>query len=96
MVSSADANGADLGIRQAWGPLFDRHGVDLAVCGHDHDYERSFAVRGAVSGSETLTPRSVSAECPSHTNTRFLTGGRAKVVTAVARPGTDGRRPRPT
>jgi hypothetical protein len=61
MVSSSDANGADLGIRQNWGPLFDQYEVDLVLCGHEHDYERSLAVRGTVSGSETLTPNPVSS-----------------------------------
>jgi hypothetical protein len=61
MISSADFNGADLGLREKYGPLFDKYGVDLVVCGHEHDYERSFAVRGVVSGSETLTPRPVSS-----------------------------------
>ena len=62
IVSSANANGADLGIRQTWGPLFDQYEVDLVVCGHEHDYERSYAVRGVVSGSETFTPNPVSTE----------------------------------
>src|SRR5580693_8610438 len=44
--SSATGNGSDLGIREAWLPLFDRYQVDLVLCGHDHDYERSFPVRG--------------------------------------------------
>ena len=60
MVSSADFNGADLGLREAYGPIFDEYGVDLVLCGHEHDYERSLAVRGVVSGSETLTPNPVS------------------------------------
>jgi hypothetical protein len=60
MISSSDANGADLGLRAKYGPLFDRYGVDLVVCGHEHNYERSLAVRGVVSGSETLTPNPVS------------------------------------
>ncbi len=47
--SSATGNGSDLGIREAWLPLFDRYQVDLVLCGHDHDYERSFPVRGADS-----------------------------------------------
>jgi Purple acid Phosphatase, N-terminal domain/Calcineurin-like phosphoesterase len=47
--SSATGNGSDLGIRQEWLPLFDRYQVDLVLCGHDHDYERSFPVRGADS-----------------------------------------------
>ncbi len=45
--SSVTGNGSDLGIRQEWLPLFDRYQVDLVLCGHDHDYERSFPVRGA-------------------------------------------------
>jgi hypothetical protein len=44
--SSATGNGSDLGIRQEWLPLFDKYQVDLVVAGHDHDYERSFPVRG--------------------------------------------------
>src|SRR3954468_8254853 len=55
-VSTADKfNGADLGIRQEWLPLFDRYGVDLVVCGHEHHYERSHPVRGAAQNA-TLTP----------------------------------------
>jgi hypothetical protein len=45
--SSATGNGSDLGIRAEWLPLFDRYQVDLVLTGHDHDYERSFPVRGA-------------------------------------------------
>ncbi|RKS80004.1 3',5'-cyclic AMP phosphodiesterase CpdA [Motilibacter peucedani] len=55
-ISTADMfNGADLGVRQEWVPLFDRYGVDLVVCGHEHHYERSHPVRGQVS-NPTLTP----------------------------------------
>jgi hypothetical protein len=45
-MSSSTDNGSDLGIRAAWLPLFDQYQVDLVLCGHDHDYERSFPVRG--------------------------------------------------
>jgi hypothetical protein len=61
MVSSSNANGADLGLRERYGPLFDKYSVDLVVCGHEHNYERSLAVRGVVAGSDTLTPRPASA-----------------------------------
>jgi hypothetical protein len=70
--SSATGNGSDLGIREAWLPLFDRYQVDLVVCGHDHDYERSFPVRGvdplcgrdAVTGAlvQTLRPHPVTTD----------------------------------
>ena len=52
-------NGADLGIRTEWLPLFDRYGVDLVVCGHEHHYERAHAIRGTL-GTDTLTPTPVS------------------------------------
>jgi 3',5'-cyclic AMP phosphodiesterase CpdA len=55
-ISSVDKfNGADLGIRQEWLPLFDRYGVDLVVCGHEHHYERSHPIRGRQA-NVTLTP----------------------------------------
>ncbi len=55
-VSTADKfNGADLGIREEWVPLFDRYGVDLVVCGHEHHYERSHPLRGRQE-NRTLTP----------------------------------------
>ena len=70
LTSSKTGNGSDKGIREAWLPLFDKYGVDLVVCGHDHDYERSYPVRGcnhntgrdATTGQpvDTLQPRPVS------------------------------------
>lgn len=69
LSSSMNGNGSDKGIRETWLPLFDRYGVDLVLCGHDHDYERSWPVRGcnhnvgrdAVTGAlvDTLQPRPV-------------------------------------
>jgi 3',5'-cyclic AMP phosphodiesterase CpdA len=55
-ISSVDQfNGADLGIREEWVPLFDKYGVDLVVCGHEHHYERSHPIRGWESNA-TRTP----------------------------------------
>jgi 3',5'-cyclic AMP phosphodiesterase CpdA len=51
LSSSKTGNGSDMGIREAWLPLFDRYGVDLVLCGHDHDYERSWPVRGCAHGT---------------------------------------------
>jgi Purple acid Phosphatase, N-terminal domain/Calcineurin-like phosphoesterase len=50
-MSSARANGSDLGIRRAWLPLFDRYQVDLVLSGHEHNYERSYPVRGYDAGA---------------------------------------------
>lgn len=56
-MSSAHFNGADLGIRQQWLPLFDKYGVDLVVAGHEHHFERTFAVRGTLPQQpDLLTP----------------------------------------
>lgn len=55
-ISTAEKfNGADLGIREEWLPLFDRYGVDLVVCGHEHHYERSHPLKGHAE-TETRTP----------------------------------------
>lgn len=51
MSSSATSHGGDIGIREQLLPLFDRYAVDLVLCGHDHDYERTHPVRGTDSGS---------------------------------------------
>lgn len=51
LSSSKTGNGSDKGLREAWLPLFDRYGVDLVLCGHDHDYERSWPVRGCLHGT---------------------------------------------
>ncbi|MEK2479307.1 metallophosphoesterase family protein [Streptomyces noursei] len=57
--SSRSGSGSDVGIRTAWGPLFDAYGVDLVLCGHEHYYERSLPVRGAMP-NEARTPVPVS------------------------------------
>jgi hypothetical protein len=69
LSSSKNGNGSDKGIRETWLPLFDRYGVDLVLCGHDHDYERSWPVRGcnhdvgrdAITGAsvDTLQPKPI-------------------------------------
>ncbi len=74
LSSSKFGNGSDKGIRAAWLPLFDRYGVDLVLCGHDHDYERSWPVRGchhntgrdALTGAvvDTLQPKPVITASP--------------------------------
>src|SRR6202012_2401120 len=59
-ISTVDKfNGADLGIREEWVPLFDKYNVDLVVCGHEHHYERSHPIRGQEE-NRTLTPKPAS------------------------------------
>jgi len=60
-MSTSDADGSDLGIRENWMPLFYQYGVDFVLAGHDHDYERSFVVNGTDSGT-VLRPSVVSTD----------------------------------
>jgi hypothetical protein len=60
MSSVHNFNGADLGIRREWLPLFDRFGVDLVVAGHEHHYERTKPVRGFDPSTATMRPQPVS------------------------------------
>jgi hypothetical protein len=60
-MSTSDAEGSDLGIRQSWMPLFYKYGVDFVLAGHDHDYERSYVVKGTDSGT-ILRPHVVSTD----------------------------------
>ena len=69
-MSSAHFNGADLGIRRQWLPLFDAYGVDLVVAGHEHHFERTFAVRGVLSGGGLLTPAPQGSN-PEEIDTRY-------------------------
>ena len=81
-ISTADMfNGADLGIREEWVPLFDKYGVDLVVCGHEHHYERSHPLRGCESNA-TLTP------VPAATSTDVIDTSKGTVHMVIGGGGT--------
>ena len=55
---SAGYQGSNESTRAAFGPLFERYGVQVVLSGHDHDYQRSrviggvtYVVTGAAAGS---------------------------------------------
>jgi hypothetical protein len=52
--SAGGEHGSDLAVRDVFGPVFDRHHVDLALSGHEHDYERSIPIRDTASGGPTV------------------------------------------
>jgi Calcineurin-like phosphoesterase/Purple acid Phosphatase, N-terminal domain/TAT (twin-arginine translocation) pathway signal sequence len=64
MSSSSKGAGGDLGIRRAFLPSFDAYGVDLVLCGHDHDYERTYVVHGTDPGT-AMRPTVVSTSLTS-------------------------------
>lgn len=45
--SSGD-HGSEEDVQREWAPLFARHGVDLALAGHDHNYERTKPQNGVT------------------------------------------------
>jgi alkaline phosphatase D len=77
MSTSLPGNGSDLGIRQAWLPLFDQYEVDLVLSGHEHDYERSYPVRGYDAGDHGT----VAAPNPGQTKGAAVDTRRPSVVT---------------
>lgn len=52
--SAGGEHGSDFAVRQAFGPLFDRHRVDLVLSGHEHDYERTIPIRETADGGPTV------------------------------------------
>ncbi|WP_426732447.1 metallophosphoesterase [Myxococcus faecalis] len=51
---SSGEHGSQLTVRRAYAPMFEKHGVDLVLTGHDHNYERSKPMKGdAVAPSGT-------------------------------------------
>jgi hypothetical protein len=77
MSTSVPGNGSDPGIRQAWLPLFDKYEVDLVLSGHEHDYERTYPVRGYDAGGSGT----VAAPNPGQTKGAAVDTRRPAVVT---------------
>ena len=53
--SSSAGHGSDLAVRQAFVPIFERHGVQLVIAGHDHAYERSTPWRSGSASTRPVT-----------------------------------------
>jgi hypothetical protein len=70
--SSGAEHGSDLVIRQAFGPLFEKYGVQLVINGHEHDYER-------------LVPWRESADPAAQAVTYIVTGGGGGPVYAAGK-----------
>lgn len=45
---SAGYQGSNEEVRAAFGPLFERYGVQLVLSGHEHDYQRSVPIDGVT------------------------------------------------
>lgn len=54
--SFADSAGRLVEMRENIVPVLESYGVDLVLCGHSHNYERSYLMDGHYDYSSTLTP----------------------------------------
>jgi hypothetical protein len=45
---SAGYQGSNIAVRDTFGPLFAKYGVQLVLSGHEHDYERDLPIDGTV------------------------------------------------
>lgn len=45
VYSASTRHGTDTTLLTEWAPLYDQFHVDLALAGHDHDYERTYPMR---------------------------------------------------
>jgi hypothetical protein len=93
-TSSETGNGSDAGLREAWLPLFDEFQVDLVLCGHDHDHERSYPVRGydSMVGTDVATGAPVQTYRPhpaTTTDTGTFDTSRGTVHLILGGGGTD-------
>lgn len=52
--STGFEHGSDLTVRNTFAPIFERHGVQLVLNGHDHDYERTLPMK--TSGNVAAQP----------------------------------------
>lgn len=66
---SAGYQGSSVAVRDTFGPIFERYGVQLVLSGHDHDYQRSveidgvtYVVTGAASGTRRTGAEDFTAE----------------------------------
>jgi hypothetical protein len=48
--ASGTGHGSALDVRQAFGPLFEKYGVQLSLSAHEHSYERSVPLRTGTAG----------------------------------------------
>ncbi len=53
--SSGGEHGSALDVRAAFAPVFERHGVQLVIAGHEHDYERTVPLRADVADPAGVT-----------------------------------------
>jgi 3',5'-cyclic AMP phosphodiesterase CpdA len=93
---SAGYQGSSVDVRDALAPVLERHGVQLVLSGHDHDYQRSVPIDGVtyvVSGGASGTRRTgdddfTAASYSWHNFVDIAVTGDQLVLRAVGQDGT--------
>jgi Icc-related predicted phosphoesterase len=93
---SAGYQGSSVDVRDALAPILERHGVQLVLSGHDHDYQRSVLIDGVtyvVSGGASGTRRTgdddfTAASYSWHNFVDIAVTGDQLVLRAVGQDGT--------
>ncbi|MGH3521126.1 MAG: purple acid phosphatase family protein [Haloechinothrix sp.] len=75
LYCSSVRHGSDAGVRERWGPLFDRYAVDLVINGHNHLYERTHPIRAGKVTAQA--PRGATVD-PQRDGTTYLVSGLAE------------------
>lgn len=86
--ATSATHASDGGVRAALAPLFDRYQVDLAVQGHNHQYERTNPIRAGVSGAQAPDGATIH---PAVDGTTYLTAGCGGRPRYAFQPGTTDR-----
>lgn len=79
VYSCGSAHGSSTYLINLLGPIFEAHGVDLAIYGHDHDYERSFPMRARQVVDAAMEPDYVDPSGPI-----YVVGGAAAKPRSVS------------
>lgn len=45
---SSGSHGSAIDVRTTWCPIFEKYGVDIVFCGHNHSYERTKKINGVI------------------------------------------------
>ena len=94
---NSDTNTDLINIRQNFVRILERYGVDLIVCGHSHDYERSYLLKNYYGteatfslGAHTASSSSAKYDGSANSCPYFVTSGKVNHGTVYVVAGSSG------
>jgi hypothetical protein len=94
--SSGGEHGSDLTVRNAFGPVFENHDVQLVLSAHEHDYERTKAINGVTyvvtggGGAPLYAAGTASFTAASASRFHYVRGDASECTLKLDAVGTDG------